>query len=902
MLEEEKPGPGNRFIYRFAHCELSEATGELRVRGELVPLPPRDRAVLFLLVRRAGEFVSNEEAAAAVWGDYPVSGKTVGNAIWNVRQAVGDEDHSIIKNERNRGYILVAPIEKTAADATPELQLIEGMPVPGRTDCILKEKIGAGGYGDVWLCEGRDGRSVFKFSRESAHVAAIKREVTISRLLQASLPESQHDYFVPIIEWDFEVWPSYVETPYAGNNLKAWAQAKGGLKSIPIDERLEIMATIAEAVGIAHSVGALHKDLKPENILIEESPGGRLVRLADFGAGHLLDKEKLKQLEITMRGWTMTRAADATSGTLLWMAPELFEGATPTLQSDLYSLGVLLYQMVVGDLGRVLAPDWSPDISDELLREDIDIATRRNPAQRLGDAKELARRLRMLVNRRTDRDQLRDQLKRTEEAEEALKKARARRPFVWATAITLLLGLCTSSYFYYEQVQKTRAAQALSDFVADDFLNAALPISGGTATITLKDAMIRAIPLARKRFEKEPDLETKILAVFANTTSDLGAYKENAEITQRLVELDSKLHGPNSDYVLIDRLIIAYDLLQQGSVSEANQRMDALGALIRNQGTAGKAYPMWLQIESIFAFEQSDFEKAVTQARETAEFYKSKIGKPDFEPDQLDAANLSLVQALVYSGRSEEVLRLAGEVLPDVTRRDGIASNSALTLQQFIASAHRDLRQFDDAETELNSICPAMEKELGSTQKDSLECRYQQALLFEAMQRWPDAEAAFRHVHDGYIELSNGRKIMTPCIFAAADLAFSMAKNGHADDALALARGAARDATQSTSADPWLVPHTYYVLASIAIDAGKLDEAQQAYARFSAEIRNPATNDSNWHGRDQLLQAKLLYAENHHDAAHNMLKEALSSLQEKATQTLVEVNDAKSLQERFSAP
>ncbi|MFX8358772.1 protein kinase, partial [Acinetobacter baumannii] len=79
----------------------------------------------------------------------------------------------------------------------------------------------------------------------------------------------------------------------------------------------------------------------------------------------------------TVRGWTRAQS-DSTSGTLLWMAPELFEGSGATLQSDLYSLGVMLYQIVLGDFGRILAPDWHPDIEDDVLREDIDAVTRRN--------------------------------------------------------------------------------------------------------------------------------------------------------------------------------------------------------------------------------------------------------------------------------------------------------------------------------------------------------------------------------------------------------------------------------------------------------------------------------------------------------------------------------------------
>lgn len=901
MLDTET-GSESRFIYRFAHCELSEATGELRVRGELVPLPPRDRALLFYLVRRAGEFVSNEDTISAVWGDYPASGKTVGNTILKVRQAIGDDDHSIIRNERNRGYILVAPIEKTQIAETPALQLVEGMAVPGRPDCLLERKIGTGGYGDVWLCKGPTGKSVFKFSRESAHQSAIKREVTISRLLEASLPQDQHGHFVPILEWDFEVWPSYVETPYAGQNLKAWAVGKGGLKSVPLADRLEIMASIADAVALAHSVGALHKDLKPENILIEEANGQRQVRLTDFGAGYLLSRDKLDQMAITVRGWTMTRATDATSGTLLWMAPELFEGAPPTLQSDVYSLGVMLYQMAVGDLGRVLAPDWLPDISDELLREDIDIATRRNPAQRLGDAKELARRLRNLDERRSERENLRSKLRRTEEAEEALKKARARRPYVWATAATLLIGLCTSSYFYYEQLQKTRAARALSDFVADDFLNAALPANGGTATITLKDAMMKAVPLAKVRFAKEPDLEAKILGVFGNTMSELGAFSETATIMTRLAELDAKLHGRNSDDVLIDRLIIAYDQLEQGQLDDANKQMAELRPLIRKNGPKGKAYPVWLQIESMFAFEQSDFESAIRTAKTTIDYYKSIQSSASFNVSQLYLAYSTLVQNLVYAGHSAEAVREGRSFLEEISSSSGMDNTYALAIRELVASALRDQSMFEEASKEFSTICPLIEKQNGNQNKDSLDCRLQEAQLFADEGKWTEAASALQAAHQSFVALTDDCGTQSSCVYTTANLALSLSKTGQITDALKFARQALHAAPGSSKIDKTVMAYALYVMGNVLIDAGRADEARPIIDQYADWIKSPATDRPEWRGRGRLLEARVLLSNKLREQALSNIDEAIGQFRQSPTLSIVEMADSNKIRSSILLP
>jgi serine/threonine protein kinase len=115
----------------------------------------------------------------------------------------------------------------------------------------------------------------------------------------------------------------------------------------------------------------IHRDIKPSNVLLLDAPGTETkfqVKLTDFGIGQVVSAEALEG--ITRLGFTHTMMSSGSSatGTLLYLAPELLAGKPASPQSDLYSLGVLLYQLLIGDFSRPLTMDWIKNIEDPLLR------------------------------------------------------------------------------------------------------------------------------------------------------------------------------------------------------------------------------------------------------------------------------------------------------------------------------------------------------------------------------------------------------------------------------------------------------------------------------------------------------------------------------------------------------
>ncbi len=122
------------------------------------------------------------------------------------------------------------------------------------------------------------------------------------------------------------------------------------------DQALEVVPEICEALQFAHDEGVLHRDIKPENILLDTR--GK-IKIADFGIAKLLDD--------TARGLTLTQGA--APGTPQYMAPEQIEEPTTVdHRADIYSLGVVLYEMLTGELpiGRFAAPSEKTSVGAEV--------------------------------------------------------------------------------------------------------------------------------------------------------------------------------------------------------------------------------------------------------------------------------------------------------------------------------------------------------------------------------------------------------------------------------------------------------------------------------------------------------------------------------------------------------
>lgn len=543
--------------WHFGAYELNEKRGELRRDGELLKIETKPLNLLMLLVRHPGELITKNDLINALWPGGVASDAMLGGCVARLRTALGEEGASLIRNVFGHGYRFDGEprlVEAEAIRTPPKLEFRSGDTPPLRPNWRLVHRLGLSG--DCWLAEHVKTRQrrVFKFSNDSVGLAALKREAMLYRLMREGLAERA--CYVDLLDWNFDTAPWFIESEYcAGGSLQEWCTAQGGVDRVPLSTRIELMIQIAEAVAAVHAVGVLHKDLKPANVFVVfDSDGRPTIRLADFGASTLHDSGFLQRLQITRAGFTQVFESGAQAGTLLYLAPEVIAGQPATIKADVYALGLMLYQLVAGALGRQLSTGWEAEIDDELLREDIAAATDGNPERRLADAGELSRRLRGLAARRAERAAERHARLQDERRVRQLERARVRRWWLRVALASMVLGLIGTSLFAYRANEARRVAEieaaranAVGDFLAGGMFAEINDDVRKVGDMTVKDLLDRAAARMPKQFESAPDTQRDLHLAMARAYSKLGYVKESDAEFAAADTLVVQHDGPNDE-------------------------------------------------------------------------------------------------------------------------------------------------------------------------------------------------------------------------------------------------------------------------------------------------------------------------------------------------------------------
>ena len=252
----------------------------------------------------------------------------------------------------------------------------------------LLDKIGGGGFAQVYLA--RDTRTNQVVALKVLRSEYVEDPEFIARFqheAQALLRLPPNSHIVALREFGEQNGTYFLAMEYLeGHDLQEVIRRQGAL---PVETTVSIVAQVAEALAVALQGGVVHRDVKPANIKI--NPQG-VAKIMDFGIARAAEGTRLTRTGMTV-------------GTPSYMAPEIWEGKLAGPQSDVYALGVMLCEMLLGqspfeattpaatmrrhlteppprlNVARPDVPPWLAEISDRALAKD--------PAQRYRDAGEL---------------------------------------------------------------------------------------------------------------------------------------------------------------------------------------------------------------------------------------------------------------------------------------------------------------------------------------------------------------------------------------------------------------------------------------------------------------------------------------------------------------------------------
>jgi serine/threonine protein kinase len=242
-------------------------------------------------------------------------------------------------------------------------------PLPG-TPYVLEQLLGSGGFGAVYRATASSLQHLpfaIKFCLDPALTEALNRERSnLERLMKAG-GESWSPRIVRLYGYDLDHDTPYLVYEYVPggdliHHLALRRQREG--RPLDADEVLSVIVQVTEALAFAHGHGLVHRDLKPANVLVD----GETLKLADFGLGGVTAARAVQVSRIGATTIDFLSLAEQASlfrgaGTPLYMSPEQRRGAGPDPRHDIYSLGVMWYQLLAGDVTRELHPGWAKELA-----------------------------------------------------------------------------------------------------------------------------------------------------------------------------------------------------------------------------------------------------------------------------------------------------------------------------------------------------------------------------------------------------------------------------------------------------------------------------------------------------------------------------------------------------------
>ena len=615
----------------------------------------------------------------------------------------------------------------------------------------LVRELGAGGMGEVWLAEQTTPVRRFvavKLIKGRMHGGMYDRSV-VQRFLSERQSLALMDH--PSIAKVFDAGATEAGQPYLameyvdGVPITSYCDSK----KLDIRSRLKLFLQVCEGVQHAHQKAILHRDLKPSNILILEVDGKPAPRLIDFGLAKPTAGSAFLESD-----WAFATQVGIFLGTPAYMSPEQADPGSRDIdtRTDVYSLGVVLYELLTGSL-PFTARRSNDQPLDEYLRQFREAETPR-PSQRViqrvdeqvgaeqeppepatarskargAEIRSLAESLRgdldwiTLKALEKDRDRRYD----TPSALAAdIENYLENRPVVARPASTgyrlrkyvrrnraavgvvsgvlmMLTAFAITEALQLRRITRERdRADRITDFMTNIF-KVADPSESRGNTVTAREILDKSSKQIESDLGNDPEAQSQLMQVMASTYSNLGLYSRAHDISQRALNSRSKLFGAEDPRTL----------------ESSNQ----LGDILFREG------------------HDRDAEKLM---RATIDIETRRLGAEN--PVTL-ASKDTLATVLNQTGEFTEAEKLEREVIPIRTRTQGPENILTLKSRGVLLVSLRNENRFSEAEMEFRQILAIQKRVLGPDSPSTIATEQGLANTLQEQGRYDEASAIYRQV------------------------------------------------------------------------------------------------------------------------------------------------------------
>jgi serine/threonine protein kinase len=567
----------------------------------------------------------------------------------------------------------------------------------------LIRKLGEGGMGQVWLAEQSapvkrqvalkiikagqyDGSALLRFNLER-QTLAIMDHPAIAKVFDAGSTPAGQPYFVM----------EYV----SGLPITSYCDQK----HLPARERLALLIKVCEGVQHAHQKAIIHRDLKPSNILVVEVDGKPVPRIIDFGIAKAISQKSEDETLVTRAGGMV--------GTPGYMSPEQADPSVLDVdtRTDVYSLGVVLYELLAGVLPfdvkhwktkpfhevlRQLHEDDPPSPSTRISGDPASITV---AANRNADPRRLASMLRGDLDWITLKALEKDRTRRygtpselsadigrylrnepvtarpASPAYRAKKYAQRHKFGVAAVSVVLLLLIAFGVMQAVELRRITRErdranrerdrATRVTDFMTGMF-NVSDPSNARGKTVTAREILDKSSAKIDTSLSQDPELKAQMMDVMGVVYQSLGLYSSALPLLERSAEIRRRVLGPESPETLATMHHLATTLVADGRYPEAEKLFRETLDIQRRVLGPENAFTLLSMNNLAYAlYQQGRYAEAEKLDRETLDI-RRRVSGPE-HPDTL-LAMAGLADALDRQGHYAEAEKLDRETL-DIRRR-----------------------------------------------------------------------------------------------------------------------------------------------------------------------------------------------------------------------------------------